>query len=519
LSKRRKNPRTKIKPLDSLIQELKEISRLGSIRSLLNWDQETYMPKGAIEARSEQIALMARLSHERIAGPALKRILGRVIHLKTEKIQGQTLSSREKRLVKEAYRDWKKARALPTLFVEDLARLTSQAQHFWQEARKNNCYSDFAPYLEKIIQMNKKRADYLGWKDSPYDALLQDFEPNLTTAQLIPVFEELKEGTVRLLQKIKSAQPIDSGNFKGKKFSIEKQWNFGLEILKEMGFDFNCGRQDQSVHPFSTSFHPSDARITTRLDEQEIGQALFGTMHEGGHALYEQGLDPRWYGTPLCEPISLGIHESQSRLWENYIGRSEPFWRGHFRRLQKFFPEELAHSDYKTFYRWINSVKPSPIRVEADEVTYNLHILIRFEIEKEMINGQIDVKELPEIWNSRYQQVLGLHPDSDAKGILQDIHWSMGAMGYFPTYTLGNLYGRMIFDQMSCEIKNMESIIENGPLTILRNWLREKIHRVGRGRSADELIQDISGKKISAKPFLRYLNQKFSSLYHFPVDE
>ncbi len=291
------------------------------------------------------------------------------------------------------------------------------------------------------------------------------------------------------------------------------QWEFGLEILRDMGYDLNRGRQDRSAHPFTTDFHPSDVRITTRLSSSNLAMGLFGTIHEGGHALYEQGLDEQYFGTPLCEAISLGIHESQSRLWENYVGRGRPFWQWYYPRLQQLFPGPLGQVGLEDFYAAINTVRPSLIRVEADEVTYNLHIMLRFKLERALLDGSISVTELPGLWNQEMTEMLGITPETDAEGVLQDIHWSMGAFGYFPTYALGNLYGRQIYDAALEQIEDLEQRISQGDLKTLREWLRVKVQQLGRGKTAVELVQELSGQPLSVEPFVRYLKEKYGEIY------
>jgi len=294
---------------------------------------------------------------------------------------------------------------------------------------------------------------------------------------------------------------------------VDKQWDFGVKILEDMGYDLNIGRQDKSAHPFTTSFHPTDVRITTRFNKNNLLSALSSTIHEGGHALYEQGMDPEWYGTPFCDAVSYGIHESQSRLWENLVGLSKPFWSYYFPRLQKVFPENLSNISLDDFYRAVNTIEPSLIRVEADEATYNLHIMLRFEVEKLIINDRIPVAELPELWNDKMEEYLGVRQGTDAEGVLQDVHWSFGGFGYFPTYALGNLYNVPIFNQAQNEIEDLDIKIASGNLIELRNWLGEKVHRVGRRRTAAELIVDITGKKLSANPFMDYLEDKYKEVY------
>ncbi|MFH1852985.1 MAG: carboxypeptidase M32, partial [Candidatus Neomarinimicrobiota bacterium] len=355
--------------------------------------------------------------------------------------------------------------------------------------------------------------DYLGVKTTPYDTLLDYFEPGMTSAEVTRLFEAVKVRLVPLVRKI-AESPVDTERqLLEKDYAVDRQWTFGVEVLKDMGYDFKRGRQDKSAHPFTTSFHPTDVRITTRFNKNNLASALSSTIHEGGHALYEQGLDTDWYGTPFCDAVSYGIHESQSRLWENLVGLSQPFWSHYYPKLQKLFPENLGSVSLERFYRAINTVAPTLIRVDADEATYNLHIMLRFEIERMVINDRLPIAELPRLWDNKMEEYLGIRPDSDANGVLQDVHWSFGGFGYFPTYALGNLYNAPMMNQARKEIAGLDGKIDAGNLLPLREWLRKKVHRVGRRRTAGELIVDITGEKLSAEPFMDYLETKYKAVY------
>ncbi|MFC1543037.1 carboxypeptidase M32 [Candidatus Neomarinimicrobiota bacterium] len=496
-----------------LIREMRIITQLRSVAAVLSWDQGTYMPQGGARARAEQISLILSMSHARFTSADFRRSLAPLVDLPTGEVQQDGLIPKEVRLLQMIWRDWRRATALPVEFVGELTRMTSEAQYVWEKARNQNNFGRLAPYLEKIISMKRHETDYLGYDEVPYDALLDGHEPSMTTRQLEVLFAELRPVLVNLADRIKGTDPPDRRDILTRNYDETDQWEFGIDILREMGYDFKRGRQDRSAHPFTTNFHPSDVRITTRLNHDDLALGLFGTLHEGGHALYEQALDDRYFGTPLCEPISLGIHESQSRLWENYVGRSRPFWEGHYPRLQKYFPDQLAEITLEDFYAAVNTVAPSLIRTEADEVTYNLHIMLRFELEQAMINDNVAVSDLPTMWNEGMEKYLGIRPRNDAEGILQDIHWSMGAIGYFPTYALGNLYGRQLYEAAKDQIDCLEEKIAGGDLVTLREWLREHVHQIGRAKTADELMREISGKSLSAVPFIHYLEQKYSELY------
>ncbi len=495
--------------LNALFSQLQEIAHLTGIGSLLSWDQETYMPAGAIDARSEQSALMSKIVHEKMTSLALKSTLGQLININSGELIATGLTPRESRLVTETYRDWKMANCLPVDFVEAFSKVKAHSQHAWQHARQNKDFSHFLPYLEEVVNLTRKKADYLGVQSTVYDTLLDEYEPGMTTAEISPVFTRLREATVQLVKDIQTKQSsIKLPAIQGP-FDTQKQWDFGIKILKDMGYNFEHGRQDKSTHPFTTQFHPTDVRITTRLNPDDLFDALSSTIHEGGHALYEQGLDAKWFGTPLCQPISFGIHESQSRLWENGIGKSKAFWEGYYPYLQTLFHESLRTIPLRDFYQSMLKVSPSLIRVGADEVTYNLHILIRFEIEKMIFNDGVSVKDLPQIWNQKYQEYLGITPPNDAEGILQDVHWSCGYFGYFPTYTLGNLYSVQLLNQAQKEMPHFDQTVQEGKLSVITEWLRNKVHSVGRGKTASQLMREITGQGISEEPFVRYLEGRY----------
>ena len=499
--------------LDILVQEMRVITQLRKVAAVLSWDQETYMPPNSAKARADQLALILSLAHSRFTGADFRNSLAQLVDLDTGQVDADSLTAEQVRMVEMTWRDWHRAKALPVEFIGKLARLTSEAQGVWQLAREKNRFDLFAPYLERIFEMKRQEADHLGFSGEPYDALLDNYEPDVTTAQIIALFDRLRPVLVDIVSRIGS----DSGNGREtllkQTFDEDSQWEFGLQVLRDMGYDMSRGRQDRSAHPFTTDFHPSDVRITTRLSENELPMGLFSSIHEGGHALYEQGLNEAHFGTPLCEPISLGIHESQSRLWENYVGRSRAFWIWYFPQLQERFPDQLSGASLDEFYAAINVVSPSLIRVEADEVTYNLHIMVRFDLERAVLNGELEVSGLPAAWSEKMQAYLGIRPQRDSEGLLQDIHWSLGALGYFPTYTLGNLYGRQIYVAANSQIHDLEGRIAKGDLKTLREWLRENIHIIGRSRTAEELLVSLSGEPLSAEPFIAYLEEKFSQLY------
>lgn len=480
---------------------------------MLEWDQETYMPKAASALRADQIELMAGLIHKEKTSTAFQKALSKLIDLKSGKMLSKGLEPLQQAALKAWRRDYLIAVALPNAFVKDFAKLSSESMTVWAEARKNNSFQMFAPYLEKVVAMCRQKAEYLGYKKHPYDALLDLYEPETTTQEIASLFTKVKKGVGTLLTGIASSPQIDDKCLHGK-FSHEKQLSLGKTILEAMGFDLNRGRLDLSTHPFSMTIHPSDSRLTTRIHRTSIFDCISTVLHEGGHSLYEMGLMPEYYGSPLCEAVSLGIHESQSRLWETRIGQSKAFWKHFLPLLKKTFKGKLEKVTLDQFYKAINKVEPSLIRVESDEVTYSLHVILRFELEKQLIEGSLEVADIPEAWNHLMKTSLGITPPTDREGCLQDIHWSMGAFGYFPTYTLGNLYAGQLFETFEKAYPDWEERISKGDLLFFREWLQENIHRHGRAYQASELIKRVSGKQLSEEPYLNYLSKKYKELYN-----
>jgi carboxypeptidase Taq len=499
--------------IESLKELLLEIKKIFSIEALLQWDQETYMPKGGGDIRAQHISYLSSLAHGIHTGDRFRLELEKVVDMKTGEPLEQGVDKEMRRLLYLVWKDYRDDAALPPEFVQELALHSSKSQQVWAKARQANDYKTFAPYLEKMVQLKKQEAEYYGYETTPYDSLLDKFEPGMTSERVTVLFDEMRERLVRLVRNIKnSGTVIDEGPLR-QSFAVDKQWEFGMRVAKAMGFDLGHGRQDKSAHPFTTSFHPTDVRITTRLAENNFKSALFATIHETGHALYEQGLPAGDYGTPFGEAVSYGFHESQSRLWENFIGRSRIFWEYFYPVLNELFNVPLKSVSREQFYKMINTVTPSLIRVEADEVTYSLHIMLRFEIEKMLINENLSVKELPGVWNRKMEDYLGIRPPDYKDGVLQDVHWSMGAIGYFPTYALGNLYAAPIMNQAWKDIPQLAEQIKAGELLPLREWLRDKIHKRGYRMFAEELIRDLTGSPLSAKPFLDYLEEKYSEIY------
>lgn len=490
----------------SFKNKLMEIHRLQSAVGLLHWDMQTYMPPAGARERSDTIATLAALIHDKFTSVKFEK------ELKTLR-QKQDLNAREKSIINEVWRDFSRQKKLPRDFVKELARASSEGHAIWVEARKKSNFKLFQPQLEKLIQLKRKEAQLVGFKESPYDALIDVFEPRMTAAELSPIFYELREFLVPLVKKIRSSKVKPKKSLIRGDFPIAEQKKFSEKVIAKIGFNLERGRLDTAVHPFCIQFHPHDVRITTRYNTEDLLYCLTSVIHEAGHALYEQGILPENFGTPLGESISLGVHESQSRLWENIVGRSIPFWQFFYPLLQKTFPTPFSKVSLRYFYQVVNSVKSSFIRTEADEVTYNLHIILRFEIEKELIEGSIEVKDLPKIWNAKVKELLGLNVPNDAKGVLQDVHWSEGLFGYFPTYTLGNLYAAQFYEAAKRDIPKLEERISRGHFQPLLKWLRENIHIHGKFYSADELVRKVTGKPLTAEPFIKYIKSKYSKIY------
>ena len=496
----------------NLFNLAKEIKMLSGINQLLDWDMETYMPIGAVAIRGEQIETLTGIIHELKTGRKFTKALEKLIDIKTKAFKVQTLTDDQKIALKEWTRDYIQEKSLPKKFVKAFAKLTSQAISAWREAKKNNTFHIFQPFLEKIISMERKKAKYLGFKDHPYDALLDLYEPGMTTKDIERQFASLKIAVNALLARIAKKKQLDDSFIQGT-FSHEKQIAFCKKILTDIGFDFQYGRLDFSTHPFSSASHPTDSRITTRIHKTSLVNCISTVLHEAGHALYEMGLPQEYYGSPLCEAVSLGIHESQSRFFETRIGQSKPFWKPYFPLLSKEFPEKLQDISLEMFYNAINKVEASLIRVDADEVTYSLHVILRFEIEKGLIEGSIKVKDIPKIWKQKMKDLLGVEPKNDTEGCLQDIHWAMGGFGYFPTYTLGNLYAAHLFEAFALKHKDFEARMEKGDFTFIRNWLHDNIHKQGKRFSSQDLLKNVTGKEFSADAYIRYLDQKYEAIY------
>jgi carboxypeptidase Taq len=473
--------------------------------AVLGWDQETYMPPKGSPYRGRQLATLASQSHEMLTSESYGDLLGKLN-------EAQGLSENEKRNVELSLEDYEKNRKLSPEFVERITRQTSDSYSAWIKARKENDYSVYAPELKKMIDLKRRQADMYGYDVHPYDALLDDYEKGASVSMIDPVFSMVRGQLSPLLERIMNARQVDDAFFT-KQYPKDRQWDFSLKVLGKMGYDFEAGRQDYAEHPFSTSFAPTDVRITTRVNEHDLSSMLWSSIHEGGHALYELGLPESEYGLPLGAATSLSIHESQSRLWENCVGRSRAFWGYFFPVLQQQFPEQLNNIDAETFYKGMNKVQPSLVRTEADEVTYHFHVMIRYEIEKELIKGNLKTEELAGIWNEYYQKYLGVSSKDDKQGVLQDVHWSHGSFGYFPTYSLGSFYAAQFFEQAEKDISGLAGMTAKGEFAELLAWLRKNIHQYGRKFRSDELCRKITGSGLDFSSFMKYAERKYADIY------
>ena len=498
------------KQYDELKERLNETYNLNAAMAVLGWDQQTYMPPGGAEDRAEQISTIANILHQKFTDPTIGELLDQLAPC----VEGLDPDSDEARLIKVTRRQYDREVKVPSEWVADYARLTTNAHPVWEKARKESDFSQFKPYLQKIVEMRRDYADFFKPYDHVYDPLLDEFEPGMKTAEVQTIFNQLRQEQVALIKSI-AARPQVENEFMKLSYPEKGQWDFGVDVITRFGYDWDRGRQDKAAHPFTTNFGIGDVRITTRIMENLLTSAMFSTMHEAGHALYEQGIAKTLQRTPLASGASLAIHESQSRMWENFVGRSLPFWKFFYPKLKAIFPAQLKDVDLVAFYKAINKVEPSLIRVEADEATYNLHVMLRLELEIGLMEGSISVEALPDEWNRRMQAYLGVTPPNDAQGVLQDVHWSGGAIGYFPTYALGNLVAAQLWEVIKQDIPHLETDMEQGKFNDLLAWLREKIHRHGAKFEPQELVQKITGSRIDPQPYVRYLREKFGAIYGF----
>ncbi len=495
---------TAIEDLDAYFKKLR---RLSYISSLLGWDQEVNMPEGSAKGRSEQIALISEIYHKKL----ISEKTGKLIKAAEKQ---DDLNLIESAYVREARRKYDKAVKIPVELSVEISKAASLGQEAWKKSRAKDDFSIFQPHLKKLIGLRKEYADKLDIGKTRYDALLDDYEPGATSEWISKVFGDLKTQLSKILDKLNTSSDKPNQEILKKSYDKQKQWDLSMEVIKKLNFDLNIGRQDKSTHPFTSSLSSQDVRITTRINENFLNECLFGTIHECGHALYEMGYMEELHDTILADGSSLGIHEAMSRTYENIVGRSKEFWTYWYPILQDYFPSVLKNYPKEEFYRSINSVQPSLIRVEADEVTYSMHIILRFELEKKLINEEsIKIEELPQIWDTMMDEYLGITPPDQAKGVLQDIHWSMSAFGYFPTYALGNLYGAQIYKKALEVNPDLPKDYENGDFSNLLGFMRENVHRFGKIHEPRDLIKKVTGEKLNPQYFIDYVKDKFYPVY------
>ena len=485
--------------------KMQKIADVKYASAVLQWDQETYLPPKGNDFRGRQLATLSEIAHEQFTGNDMGELL-----LRLNETEG--LTATQFRNVELSLEDYNRNKKLSSEFVRSLSEKVTIAYHAWAKARAENSFALFQQPLQELIELKKQEADLLGYEQHPYNALMNEYDKGLTVKTTDAIFANLQPQLQTLLNSIKNKPQVDN-SFLHQHFDKDKQWEFGLELLKQIGFDFEAGRQDISLHPFTTSFNNADVRVTTRIDENDLGNMAWSCIHEGGHALYEQGLPDSEYGLPLSEYCSLSIHESQSRLWENNIGRGLPFWQHNLPLLQKLFPGQLQNLSLKNFYEGTNKVQPSFIRTEADELTYHFHVMVRYEIEKMLIEGSLHTKDIPAYWNEQYKKYLGIIVPDDKNGCLQDIHWSHGSFGYFATYSLGSMYAAQLFATIKDENKFVEDEIATGNNSFVLNWLRKNVHGFGRQYSSEDLCKKITGNTLNATFFMDYAYKKYNEIY------
>ena len=494
---------------EALLKKVYEINDLNKTLALLSWDKEVNMPLGGITSRIQQMTTLSRLVHQMTTSAEM----GELIETTAVELNGADYDSNEASLIRELRRSYKDATKLPEEFVARATEVSGQAHGFWVKARANNDFAVFRPWLEQIIGLCQEQAELYGYEDEKYDALLDKYEREMKTAEVRTIFDAVKAELIPLREAIEERGTAVDDSFLHQHYEIDKQQQFARYIATAIGYDFGRGHLGTVVHPFATSFSRDDARITTRWNPDFVNPALFGTLHESGHAMYEQGTHPDLARTPLARGTSLGIHESQSRMMENMVGRNRGFWQTNYPVLQAFFPAQLGQHSAEDYYRAINKTMPSFIRVEADELTYNFHIILRFELEQAMLNGDLAARGLPAAWNEKIESLLGIVPPTDTVGCLQDVHWSRVYFGYFPTYALGNLYAAQLFETAVTRNPTITDELNQGRTASLVSWMRENVHQHGKKFTPRELIQRATGRPLSHESFMRYVTQKFGDIY------
>lgn len=497
------------KPLQELKRRLLEINDLNAAGAVLHWDQSTYMAPGGAAARARQLATLGRLAHEKLTDPAIGKLLDQL----EAKVEGLPYESNDASLIRVTRHDYERATKIPAELLSSYYAHSAESYQVWTEARPENDFAAVAPYLEKTLDYSRQIANcFAGYKHIA-DPLIDYYDQGMTVALIRPLFAQLRQELVPLADAITSHPTADSSCLH-QSYNIDKQLAFGKSVIKKYGYDFERGRQDLTPHPFATTFSINDVRITTRVQEDNLAEALFSTLHESGHAMYEQGINQELEGMPLADGTSAGVHESQSRLWENLVGRSRGFWQHFYPQLQATFPTQLNDVSLEQFYRAINKVERSLIRTDADEVTYNLHVMIRFELELELLEGRLAIKDLPDAWHARYQSDLGTQAPNDSNGVLQDVHWYSGWIGgNFQGYTLGNIMSALFYEHAIMAHPEIPTQIKQGEFETLRTWLTDNIYHHGSKFTANELIERITGAPLTIEPYIRYLHTKFGELY------
>lgn len=491
-------------------EHVREIGVLSSLSHLLAWDERTQMPEAGAEYRAEQATLIATLIHRRATDPKL----GDWLDALGDSSLAEDPHSVTGANIRRVRRQYDRQTKVPESLVAELAKTGVLAQAAWVKARADDDYPSFRPWLAKMLELKRQQAEAIGYDDCPYDALLDEYEPDMSTKEVSAILSEMRDVLVPLIEEIRGKEQSPDDSVLRRSYPADRQKAFAIEMAKRIGFDFDRGRLDPTTHPFCCRPGARDIRITTRYNERFFNEAFFGTMHEAGHGIYEQGLPVEEFGLPAGESVSLGIHESQSRMWENFVGRSRAFWEMALPEAKHAFPETLADVDVETFFRAVNRVEPSLIRVEADEATYNLHILVRFEMERELLSGDLSVDDAPEAWNSKYNAYLGITPPNDRLGILQDTHWSQGAIGYFATYSLGNLFAAELFSAAQRDVGPLAPAFTIGNFAPLLRWLRGNVHAHGQRYSAMELVEKAAQRPVSSTSLSNYLREKLASVYN-----
>ncbi|MEH7125235.1 carboxypeptidase M32 [Bacillus sp. JJ1503] len=488
------------------LEYVKKIEAYNEALSLIYWDLRTGAPKQAVEQRSEVIGMLSSDVFNMSTSEEMAAYI--------EKLSGDhALSDITKKTLAECKKEYDRNKKIPPAEYKEYVILQAKAESIWEEAKAKSDFAMFEPHLEKLVATTKRFINYWGYEGNKYNTLLDMYEPGITVEALDQVFGELREKIVPLVQKINESANKPHTEFLLEHFPKENQRQFSLEILEQMGYNFNAGRLDETVHPFAIGLNPGDVRVTTRYDENDFQTAVFGTIHEGGHALYEQNISQDLIGTPLCDGTSMGIHESQSLFYENFVGRNPSFWKKNFNLLKEYSTGQFDEVTVDDFCLAINESKPSLIRIEADELTYPLHVIIRYEIEKGLFNDEIEVRDLPKVWNDKYEEYLGIRPDYDGNGVLQDVHWSGGMFGYFPSYALGYMYAAQLKNAMLKDLPNFDQLLEEGNLLPIKEWFTEKVHKFGKLKKPLEILKDATGEGLNAQHLIKYLDEKYSKVY------